>query len=751
MDENKLRRLLTRMTALVVAVCLILLLITGVIVAYSIRSLRDYMYEQMQAEAQEYKKRIFRQMDSDFQLLHSLAAFLELSDVAAMPRQAFADGLYQINAANDFVSIAYFAREGEGVIDTLGYGTEADYPLAACNEDVKKAVMQSMQGEDAVSRMFESEVSDGRVYVYSVPVYEGDQVVGVLAASDHLDIFADILDGDTVLGGNGYIHMIGSEGKFLVRSERSIVKESGLSSIFDGPYIPEDEEEELLSCLARQESVFSSFRYEGQECLFYLEPVGLNGWYLFCANTVSDAGASLYPILLAVGIAFFLVLALAVFLLFYGYSQVRKSNTQLVRLAYYDALTGAENALRFSQKLEGCQQQAEEYSILALNIRHFKFYNEIFGKKMGDRLLCDITQAIRADLGEGEFFCREAADLFYLLIRDTKESSIRARFGCMVQQIKKAALGERNRYALSLYCGVAVKGGMMQALLAQQSIKNTYTTAVAFYDEALHEKERRKNRIESHMQAALESGEFKLFLQPKMDLRTGALAGAEALVRWQTEDGSILYPGDFIPLFESNGFCAKLDLYMVERVCAHLRAWLDAGIPPVPISVNQSKLLFYEGDYMERLESLVHRYRVPPRLITLEILEGLAAEHLEDINARIAQLHDRGFRVSMDDFGSGYSSLNTLCQLKIDELKLDQGFLRRASREGDARRFLILEQIVELARKLGLSTVAEGVETQEDADLMRRLGCQYGQGYHYSRPICDRQFDSQYMEPSAAR
>ena len=248
------------------------------------------------------------------------------------------------------------------------------------------------------------------------------------------------------------------------------------------------------------------------------------------------------------------------------------------------------------------------------------------------------------------------------------------------------------------------------------------------------------------MHQALEKQEFRLFLQPKFDLNTNRLAGAEALVRWITEEGRMIFPNQFIPLFEENGFCVQLDFYMVEQACRQIRQWLNAGITPIPISINQSKRLFYETDYIENLRSLTEKYEIPATLITLEILEGLAMENVEELNQKIGKLQELGFRVSMDDFGSGYSSLNTLGNLNIDELKLDQGFLF-AIAGGQGERFkLIMEKVVSLTKSLHISTVVEGVETEADEALIKSLGCDLGQGYYYSRPISAVEFNKKYME-----
>lgn len=187
---------------------------------------------------------------------------------------------------------------------------------------------------------------------------------------------------------------------------------------------------------------------------------------------------------------------------------------------------------------------------------------------------------------------------------------------------------------------------------------------------------------------------------------------------------------------------------MVDLVCRQLRLWIDSGVTPFPISINQSKLLFFNGNYVNDLLQVINRYRISPSLITLEILEGVAMSSLEEINHRVEELHSKGFKVSMDDFGSGYSSLNMLYQLRIDELKLDRAFLQRGAggNENDERRKIILEHVISTAKELGIRTVAEGIETEYDKNTMKNLGCDYGQGYFYSKPVSAQDFISFYSE-----
>ena len=658
MIEKKLQKKL-RGAVLQVSILFLVLLVGGGLLFSHLQGLQDAaVREQVIAEAEEYKTRILKQLQSDFQALSTLAAFLEEPENEEgwdrMARQ-----LQAANESSDFLSMAFYGQELRGIICTPGQEPLVNAALSGLDQQAQQAVTLALDGAPSVSRLFQSTISQQRVFAYSIPIYEGGEVVGALSATDHIDIFSDILSGNTVLGGGGYIHLIGSDGSFLVRSPNTVVQ-TNPNTIYDGPYLSDSSDQEVQAAMQAQERIFSSFTYEGRSYPFLLEPVGLNGWYLFCVNTGEGLASASADSSLTIGVLFALVLLLVLFLMVRGYRLLRNYSQDLRRLAYYDPLTGAENAVRFHQRL---------------------------------------VEALGAG-GDPE----AAAD--HLLT---------------------------------------------SVLFALDRARGGHTSTIWFFDTELHKKEELENDIESHMHQALLDGEFQMFLQPKKDLRSGELAGAEALVRWRTSDGRMIFPDQFIPLFERNGFCARLDLYMAEQACRRIRSWMDRGIAPIPLSVNQSKRLFFEPDYVQSLTDLARAYGIPPRFITLEILEGLALENVDALNEKIGQLQAVGFRISLDDFGSGFSSLNTLGKLRIDELKLDRGFLLGVSSREQDRVRLILKEIVQIARQLSISTVAEGVETAEDERLIREVGCDLGQGYLYGRPVSADAFDAAFMQSPPPR
>lgn len=753
MIEKRLQKRLRKATILVICICTVFLICGGLFSSYLARTREEFLREQVIAETEEYKNRILKQLEADFQTLSTLSVFLNSEYIS--DAELLAGHLRQTQEYNEYITIAYYNTDGKGVIASRGRDILTGAGLSDLSPEGADSIEKALNGESCVSRLFESQISGNRVFVYSVPVYENGKIIGALAASDHIEIFSDILSGNTVFGGGGYIHLIDSEGDFLVRSSNSVVKDN-VPSIFEGPYLSGESRSNVEDALENQKRIFSSFSYNGRDYPFLLEPIGLNNWYLFCVNTGDSLNARTDISTHMAQLMAAAIVLLVIFLMLYGYRLMRNYNKDLLYLAYHDALTGAENMSRFRQKLIETLKTGRG-SVAAFTIRQFPFLTEIFGKEKSDQLLRQIREIADRHITAEEFFCRDAEDRFYLFFKDTEKNIIRRRLEAFISEIEKTTIFNRTDYQLAIYCGVTISSDsadpeaeaenmLTHIHFALNKARGGHSSTIWFFDTELHKQEELENYIESHMHSALENGEFKMFLQPKKDLRSGSLNGAEALVRWQTESGKMIFPDQFIPLFESNGFCTSLDLYMVEQACRQIRTWLNGGMEPVPISVNQSKLLFFEGDYVHKLTAILTKYQVPAHFIILEILEGLALENLDELNEKISQLQKLGFRISLDDFGSGYSSLNILGNLKIDEVKLDRDFLMNAADQNQNRVRLIMEEIVHIAGRLGISTLAEGVETPKDEQFIRSIGCDTGQGYLYSRPLSAEDFDEKYMK-----
>lgn len=411
----------------------------------------------------------------------------------------------------------------------------------------------------------------------------------------------------------------------------------------------------------------------------------------------------------------------------------------------YDRLTRLYSKEFFFQKAQEVlvRNPDKEYNIVCSNIVNFKLYNDTFGIPAGDRLLKNFAAAIEEFQGEGVVAGRYGGDRFVILQERGKEIAQRSVFERSMRvdrpddlrnvDIKWGVYEIADRYLPMEYmCD--------RAMLAADSIKGQYNQIIAIYDDTLRKKLLREQNITSAMEAALENNQFTVYFQPKYRASDSRLCGAEALVRWIHPEWGFMSPGEFIPLFEKNGFISKLDQFVWERTCAQIRKWQDKGYPPLPVSVNVSRADVFQSDLAESLSNLTKKYGIDPKLLHLEITESAYTENSKQIISMVDQLRARGFIIEMDDFGSGYSSLNMLSQLKLDVLKLDMKFVQSETGQGTDRG--VLRLVVEMAHRMNLSVVAEGVETQQQLSRLQEIGCDYVQGYLFSKPIPAADYDT---------
>lgn len=415
-----------------------------------------------------------------------------------------------------------------------------------------------------------------------------------------------------------------------------------------------------------------------------------------------------------------------------------RETAAIMNQVQYDRLTGLYSKEFFYQRVKGIliQHPDKEYDIICSDIENFKLINDVFGIAAGDRLLCGVADLYKEFVG-GDGICgRFNADQFACLVEHRNDYS-NELFIMANARVNSYSSAKNVVMKWGIY---SVKGGAIQveqmcdrALLAARSIKGQYGKYYAAYDDKLRSRLLKEQSITDSMEPALAEGQFEIYLQPKYRIKDGALAGAEALVRWNHPEWGLQSPATFIPLFEKNGFITKLDQYVWELACRVLRGWEDKGYPSIPISVNVSRADIYNEDLADSLLKLVNKYNLPPSRLHLEITESAYTEDPNQIIDTVSRLRELGFIIEMDDFGSGYSSLNMLNQMPIDILKLDMIFIRNETAKPVNQG--ILRFIMGLARWMNLSVVAEGVETREQLERLREVGCDYVQGYYFSKPV----------------
>ena len=413
--------------------------------------------------------------------------------------------------------------------------------------------------------------------------------------------------------------------------------------------------------------------------------------------------------------------------------------------ADYDSLTGLYNSESFYRNVEErlLMRPDSKFAIISVDIDRFRIINDRFGVEAGSGCLRELGRIIHVSLPWDGLASRYQADMFSILYEYHDEHEL-------LEYIEKLTLSfhvdEATRCGSTLSYGIykiddrniTVRLMCDRARLAKRNIKGNTLTNFNVYDDSIRLKDNQMADLESEMEIALERHEFVMFLQPKVSLSTGRICGGESLVRWMHPLKGIRMPGDFLPLFESNGFIKRIDEFMWNETAKYLARLKELNID-IPISVNVSRLHIGNTDLVSELSELVKRYDIDPSKLELEITETLFTEDTGALYDIMQELKNIGFTIEMDDFGSGYSSLNMLKDAPVDVIKIDRFFLDEVI---DTKRGkIIVANSIKMSKELGMRTVAEGVETKEQADFLRDAGCDIAQGYYYSKPIPTDEFE----------
>ena len=710
----------------------------------------------LNTKTQAYKAQVERQIEADLETLYTVSGFLKTSNFSDL--SDLYNILHEANKKNHFMAMYSIYKNGQG-IESFTNKEEASYVnVYELEPEVQRIYKESINGNIGISDVFFSNYVENHVVAISIPICgENDKdIEGALIAYDTSDQFYDSLNISIKSDEEkDYVNIIDRNGNFILRSidildnkDSTYIHDMGICLL---------EKEEVKSALSNDEDYYSSFSLDDNNYGIYFKHLDYKDWYIFLINSIESKDDYITKILYIIRLSFIFIIGIVIFFSLLTYFMLKEGSKMLIKLAYYDELTGAYNLNEFRNKCENILKTQNDYSIVVFNIKKFKFINNIFGEKWADELLCYIKEVLDRNTYKNEYYCRESADQFFIFIKSIDKNEILHRVNKIKKDIQSFSDIKNQNCNITIYGGICsyinqdnisiIYKTMLDNALFIMKEKKENEESFIFYDDSIYKERYKQNYIENNMQTSLKNNEFKLFLQPKVDSKTRSIIGAEALVRWIKDDGTMIYPNEFIPLFEKNGFCENLDLYMIEKACGKIRSWIDSGIKPIPISINQSKLSFYKANYIDSICKITQKYNVSNSFIVIEILEGLALDNITNFNNTIEKLHEKGFKVSMDDFGSGYSSLNSLSKLKIDELKIDGEFLLKMGNdiEFKNKQKIILSSIIGLAKKINMQTVIEGVESEAHLEFIDDLEYDMAQGYYFSKPLSEKEFDDKYM------
>lgn len=381
---------------------------------------------------------------------------------------------------------------------------------------------------------------------------------------------------------------------------------------------------------------------------------------------------------------------------------------------------------------------SKEVGFIQFDIRKFKIVNDLYGEKIGDQILDFIKKQLKEVCNENQYYINLRSDVFMVVTEYDREEELVD----FINRLEERICCFKDIKLQMSYGVYTVEDKKMEfrqmedrAAMARKAAKNNILTNILFYREQFKESLYNRKFIEENMQTAIIERQFVMYLQPKYSIAKNEIIGAEALVRWVHPKRGMIYPGQFIPIIEENGFVKKVDYYIWAEACRFIRRCEDAGITFCPVSVNVSRIHLQDDECVQVLDSLIKGNGISRHLLELEITETADDQQ---ISMKALQLKEEGFTLLMDDFGSGYSSLNILLETPFDIIKLDKKFMENMMVSGKGQ--LILEQVVSMADKLELGVVAEGVETREQVELLKHIGCDQVQGYYYAKPMAEDEF-----------
>ena len=617
----------------------------------------------------------------------------------------------------------------------------------------------ALKGLPAISDVLVSGVSGQNALIFAVPVYQEGSIAYVLTGTHEFWSLQDFFSRGT-FEETGDTYIVDKNGDIILSSVDSHVQlaRGGILEKIseDVDELPSGYEEKLKDILRNGSEGSVMMEKDGDPVYMGYCPLSINNWFLTTVykGEIATRNTRISRMLLYGSLTLILILICVVA---FTLTMQVKNQRSLIDLAYKDTVTGGGNEVWFSEVFMDQLLRSHDgsYALVTLNIEKFKVYNDEFGHEEGDKLLKLVYTELKAMLQKDEYVSRTIFDLFCVLIRFKTEQDLEDKLIDFVYRINNVKELAERRYFLSFCAGgyhifnntTGYHVALDRALLASDRGKKKCNglLKVGFFSDNTRRQLVEEKNLENCMERSLKDGEFEVYYQPKYALANEKVAGAEALIRWNSVAYGFLSPVKFIPLFERNGFIRRIDIFVFEQVCKHIRKTLDEGITPVPVSVNVSRAYIDDASFFDAYSDLIMQYEIDPKYIELELTETVAYENMEKLTSLIDDIHRIGFTISLDDFGSGYSSFNMLKNLQVDTLKIDKDFFaldKNDSFESKRKADRIVESVIELASRLAMKTVAEGVETEEQLDFLKNTSCDMVQGYVFSKPLRLEEFNA---------
>lgn len=637
----------------------------------------------------------------------------------------------------------------------------------------------------ALGSVLESDSNSGLSMIFPIRGGDGGNAIGVYGITVDINTISELIGENIPLSENGFTAIVSSNGTFVYHDDKSFLGEN-ISVYTDQSYrndlISHLNEADIFANAVEINGIYE-IKHDGENLYVKYLKIPNSDFSVYTIVPENDVSAKMYaiinPVLIFAFIGFLITISLTFFLTKKIINPIKritsaakavcqgsfnaelvidsgdeigtlvKTFNQTIKCLNFrtthDPLTQIYNSIGLHEKIETMfiENPEKSYSLIRMDIDKFKVINDLHGWDEGDNLLRYIARVIDEETSEGSVVGRANSDIFLMCIDTNDQNEIDE----LLTRIKNI-ISEYSMYiSVMPYFGVfevtdryaSINMMYDRATLAVKSIKGNGVRFYAYYDDTLRKQILLRKKIESDMNEALLKRQFFIMVQPKCDIKTGKVVGGEALVRWNHPVDGLIRPDVFIPVFEQNGFVVKLDEFVWEETCKLLAQFRNSGYDLVPISVNVSRVHIFDAWFCDKITRLVEKYKIPPKYLELEFTESAFLSNLKQLYSVMETLKSRGFTLSMDDFASGYSSLNMLKNAPFDVVKIDREFITETVNNTKGRKLIC--GTISLIHQLDMKIVAEGVETREQADFLSTAGCIVAQGYLYSKPIKTHEFE----------
>lgn len=711
-------------------------------VIYLMNHVQNLLYSDVQTNLTEIvsqnKDVITSRLNLEINNLKSIAG--NISDKASQEKRSDFDFLqttfksYTTEKDNDLFSIAN--KEGEAVFPDgakVSISGRQYFKLAlAGNQNISEKTISRLNGKE--------------LYIISTPIYYNDEVVCTLqkgyTAQEMYDICSVSLFSDKgimyIIKSDGYIVMNTQQDNYIQPSDNYVrdLYESGNSKASS----------QLETDIKLGKNGFFESNINNELFFSAYTPINeIHDWYLITSVPVGIVSNNANIVVKIFYSILFFVVLISTLSCFYFLWYKNKQKKTLEKIAFVDPITGGNTYNKFVLEIQQAldDHPDHDFYILKFDIDNFKYINNYYGFDFGDQVLCLIYQHISCKLYNHELIARITGDQFVVLLEDAGEDRI----------IKLLDDIQSINSQVNIYCSAGIYHikdhheniSLMidKARTAAQTVKGILNKKYAYYEDRFDQSLAHVEQLKRAVLQAIENNEFVVFYQPKVDIYTRELIGSEALVRW-ISNGKIIPPLDFIPMCEKSGIISSIDMIVFDKVLQFLRKNLDEGNECTPVSINFSRLHLNNHDFVNHINTKLAKYGVPSHLVEIELTESAFFDNIDIIQNFTNDLHKKGLKMAMDDFGSGYSSLNMLKEVSIDTLKIDKDFL--TNQNNNDRRDIIFSSIVDMAHRLKIKIVVEGVETIDNVELMKQCHCTIAQGYYFSRPMPQHEFKKIFKE-----